>query len=164
MRKKLLFLVCLFIGNLAYAQSSIVPTVIDNLSDYSGTDPYVLNKADGKVYVLNNLGEYERYGIYENVTDLKVANPVQQKDIEYIETRLGTSTGFINTGYIHKSTHKIPHRTGKLFSARVMVTGSVTLSWCSVVPTKMGHGTKDVSAAHLREVDVMSNPVPKKYL
>ena len=131
MRKKLLFLVCLFIGNLAYAQSSIVPTVIDNLSDYSGTDPYVLNKADGKVYVLNNLGEYERYGVYENVTDLKVANPVQQKDIEYIETRLGTSTGFINTGYIHKSTTKIV--------ADVEITQNTAQNWEAIFGSRNGN-------------------------
>jgi hypothetical protein len=106
MNRVLLFAVSLLLSMTAFAQTP-EPTVIDDLSTYTGSDPYVLNKADGKVYVLNNLKEYERYGVYENVADLKIATPVVQKDIEYIETRLNTSTGFINTGYIHKSTTRV---------------------------------------------------------
>ncbi len=131
MKKLLLFFACLFIGNMAFAQSSIVPTVIDNLSNYTGSDPYVLNKADGKVYVLNNLGEYERYGVYVNVSDLKIAKPVQQKAIEYIETRLGTSTGFINTGYIHKSSTRVV--------ADVEITQNAAQNWEAIFGARNGN-------------------------
>ena len=131
MKKILLFFACLLIGNLAFAQSSIVPTIVDNLSNYTGTDPYVLNKADGKVYVLNNLGEYERYGVYENVSDLTIAKPVQQKAIEYIETRLGTSTGFINTGYIHKSSTRVV--------ADVEITQNTAQNWEAIFGSRNGN-------------------------
>ncbi|MBP5507308.1 MAG: hypothetical protein J6Y23_05620 [Prevotella sp.] len=142
MKKFLLFVACLFIGSTAFAQSTPVPTVIDNLSGYTGSDPYVLNKADGKVYVLNNMGEYERYGIYENVANLNVAKPVQQAVIEYIETRLGTSTGFINTGYIHKSSTKVV--------ADVEITQNTAQNWEAIFGARNGNWERNAFVVFYR--------------
>ena len=128
MNRVLLFAVSLLLSMTAFAQTP-EPTVIDDLSTYTGSDPYVLNKADGKVYVLNNLKEYERYGVYENVADLKIATPVVQKDIEYIETRLNTATA----------------------------TGSATPSWCSIVPTRTVPATRAATAVRLKATSATSS-------
>jgi hypothetical protein len=125
----------------AFAQTP-EPTVIDDLSTYTGSDPYVLNKADGKVYVLNNLKEYERYGVYENVADLKIATPVVQKDIEYIETRLNTSTGFINTGYIHKSTTRVV--------ADVEITQNTAQGWEAIFGARNGNWERNAFVVFYR--------------
>ena len=130
MKKILSFLMSLLVGGLAFAQNSIVPTVIDNLSTYTGNDPYVLNKADGKVYVLNNLNEYERYGVYQTVSSLKIVGG-QEQDIQYIETRLGTQVPYINTGYIHKSNTRVV--------ADVEITENSAQNWEAVFGARNGN-------------------------
>ena len=141
MNRVLLFAVSLLLSMTAFAQTP-EPTVIDDLSTYTGSDPYVLNKADGKVYVLNNLKEYERYGVYENVADLKIATPVVQKDIEYIETRLNTSTGFINTGYIHKSTTRVV--------ADVEITQNTAQGWEAIFGARNGNWERNAFVVFYR--------------
>ena len=39
-------------------------TVVGDISTYTGTEQYVFNQKDGKTYARNNLGTYERYGVY----------------------------------------------------------------------------------------------------
>ena len=131
MKQLLLLFVSLLFGGMTFAQGSIVPIVVDNLSDYTGDAPYVLNKADNRVYALNNLGEYERYGIYESVADLTIAKPVQMTQIQYIETRLNTQTGYINTGYIHKSTTRVV--------ADVEITENSAQNWEGVFGARNGN-------------------------
>lgn len=80
-------------------------TVVDNLETYLGSGAFVYNCADGKVYALNNLGQYEEYGIIERVTSLDVA---KDKDIKYIETTAEmNSRPYINTGYVFKAETRI---------------------------------------------------------
>jgi hypothetical protein len=99
MRKLLLFFLSLLVGGTMFAQGSSSVTVIENLTSYQGTDTYVFNKADGKVYVRNTLGNYERYGLYEKVTSLKITQPgVQEGD--YITAPDGA---YINLNYIPKN-------------------------------------------------------------
>ena len=101
MLKKLLLLVAVaFVGSFAYAQNTPeTATVIDNLDTYEGTDPFVFNKADRSVYALNNLGKYEKSGIYEKVYTLKAA--VENGEVDYIQSA-GESTrnNYIKTDYI----------------------------------------------------------------
>ena len=105
MKKFLLLIAAMLTGLTVNAQSSV--TVVDNINDYTGSDAYVFNKADGKVYVLNNINEYERYGVYPKVTTLKVAGG-GDTDIEYIETTSDmASMPYINTGYVHKPSTRI---------------------------------------------------------
>ena len=105
MKKALLLFLSVFVGLTASAQSSV--TVVENIDDYTGTDAYVFNQADGKVYVLNNLNEYERYGVYQKTATLKVAGG-GDTDIEYIETTADMDpVPYINTGYVHKTTTRI---------------------------------------------------------
>lgn len=101
MLKKLLLLVAVaFVGSFAYAQNTPeTATVIDNLDTYEGTDPFVFNKADRSVYALNNLGKYEKFGIYEKVYTLKAA--VENGEVDYIQSAAeGTRNNYIKTDYI----------------------------------------------------------------
>lgn len=109
MKQKLLLLLAMLLwgfgANVVLADEPTV-VVIENLKGYTGTDPYVFNQADGKVYVRNNVGEYERYGIFENTATLKIAGG-GDTEIEYIETRVGDAHPYINTEYIHKANTRI---------------------------------------------------------
>ena len=101
-----LVLWCVGINRVLASESPSV-TVIENLESYTGNDAYVFNKADGKVYVLNNMNEYELYGVYQKTTTLKVAGG-GDTDIEYIQTTTTMDpVPYINTCYVHKSTTRI---------------------------------------------------------
>ncbi|MBQ3630632.1 MAG: dockerin type I repeat-containing protein [Prevotella sp.] len=111
MKQKLLLMLSLVLWgvgiNRVLANESPSVTVIENLESYTGSDAYVFNKADGKVYVLNNLNEYELYGVYQKTSTLKVAGG-GDTDIAYIETTSKMDpVPYINTGYVHKSTTRI---------------------------------------------------------
>ena len=77
-------------------------TPVDNLASYSGNAPYIYDKASMKFYALNNLGEYEEYGVVTEVNTLKVAgNGITE--IEYIKTNTSMATiPYINLNYIPK--------------------------------------------------------------
>ena len=77
-------------------------TPIDNLASYSGSAPYIYDKASMKFYALNNLGEYEEYGVVTEVNTLKVAgNGITE--IEYIKTNTSMATiPYIDLNYIPK--------------------------------------------------------------
>jgi len=118
MRKLLLFFLSLLVGGTMFAQGSSSVTVIESLSSYQGTDTYVFNKADGKVYVRNTLGNYERYGLYEKVTSLKVTQPgVQEGD--YITAPDGA---YINLNYIPKNNTR----------AVAVIKAETGPDWCAV--------------------------------
>lgn len=105
MRKFFLMIATVLTVMVASAQGTV--TVVENLADYTGNDAYVYNQADGKVYVLNNLNEYERYGVYQKTNTLKVAGG-GDTDIDYIATTSDmSSVPYINTGYVHKSNTRI---------------------------------------------------------
>ena len=109
MKKGLLFLMLSVLTLGAWAQSSPNVVVADNINTYTGTDTYVFNKADGKIYVRNNANDYERYGIYEKVTSLKVAGE-SINQISYIATKGEEGTDnvpYLNTGYIAKANTRI---------------------------------------------------------
>ena len=80
----------------------IEATPIDNLANYTGNDPFVYDQKTLKYYALNNLGEYEEYGVFTEVSALKVAgNSVSE--IEYIKSPSGA---YINLNYIPKANSK----------------------------------------------------------
>lgn len=85
---------------LALAQNSPVDaTIVDDLSTYGGTDAFVFNKADSRIYAFNNLGRYERYGIYEKVRTL-VVEPADG-ELPYIYSMPGKArNAYIKTDYI----------------------------------------------------------------
>ena len=78
-------------------------TPVDDLASYSGSAPYIYDKASMKFYALNNLGEYEEYGVVTEVNTLKVAgNGITE--IEYIKTNTSMATiPYINLNYIPKT-------------------------------------------------------------
>ncbi len=106
--KKILFL---FMGLMmvslgTYAQSTIEATPIDNLSTYTGTEPYVFDMSARKYYAYNNLNQYEEMGIYPEVSTLKVAGG-GATEIEYIKTNSSMGTiPYINLNYIPKANSK----------------------------------------------------------
>ena len=75
---------------------------IDNINTYTGSEPYVYSKANMTYYALNNLGEYEEYGVFSEVSTLKTAgNSITE--IEYIKSPNGA---YINLNYIPKANSK----------------------------------------------------------
>ncbi len=75
---------------------------IDNISTYTGSEPYVYSKANMTYYALNSLGEYEEYGVFTEVNTLKAAgNAVTE--IEYLKSPNGA---YINLNYIPKASSK----------------------------------------------------------
>ena len=136
-QKILLFLAFILTGagfNVALAQTSPNVTVVENIETYDGTDPYVFNQADGKVYVRNNVNEYERYGLYEQVSTLKIAGG-GDTEIEYIETIPGMGAiPYINTGYIHKAnTHIV---------AEVNITDNTAGNYEAIFGSRAGYGSQ----------------------
>ena len=105
MKKFFLLGLSLLMGGVISVKAQPKAIAIDDISAYIGSDPYVYNRADGNVYVLNNLGRYERYGVYEKVTTTEVAT-TDYKVINYIATD-GDHQAYINTGYVHKTNTKI---------------------------------------------------------
>ncbi|MCR5850979.1 MAG: Ig-like domain-containing protein [Bacteroidaceae bacterium] len=77
-------------------------TPVDNLASYTGNDPYVYDKTALKFYALNSNGQYEEYGIVEEVNTLKVAGDAVT-EIEYIKSPNGA---YINLNYIPKANSK----------------------------------------------------------
>ncbi|MBO4550023.1 MAG: hypothetical protein J5733_04775, partial [Bacteroidaceae bacterium] len=85
----------------------IEATPIDNLSTYTGNDPYVYDQKTLKYYALNSLGEYEEYGVFTEVNNLAVAS-AGVTEVEYIATNASMGTKpYINTGYVHKANTRI---------------------------------------------------------
>ena len=77
-------------------------TPVDNKASYTGNDPYIYDKTSLKFYALNNLGEYEEYGVVTEVNTLKVAGDAVT-EIEYIKS---TNNAYINLDYIPKANSK----------------------------------------------------------
>ena len=77
-------------------------TPVDSKASYTGNDPYIYDKASLKFYALNNLGEYEEYGVVTEVNTLKVAGDAIT-EIEYIKS---TNNAYINLDYIPKANSK----------------------------------------------------------
>lgn len=89
--------------------------VVDDISQYQDTEfEDVFNKADGKWYKLNNLSQYEEYGVYgsgRNITyyqgkltiDSESTLPSGYTEVEYITSEhlsINLNTGtYINTNY-----------------------------------------------------------------
>jgi len=76
---------------------------IDNINSYTGSEPYVYNKANMTYYALNNLGQYEEYGIFSEVSTLKVAGG----GVTEIESIKSTNNAYINLDYIPKANSKV---------------------------------------------------------
>ena len=81
--------------------------VVDDITHYQETEfEDVFNKADEKWYKLNNLNQYEEYGVYgSGRTSCEGSTsrlPQGYTEVEYIEN---TSTAYINTGvYLYDTT------------------------------------------------------------
>ena len=75
-------------------------TPIENISGYDGNKPYVFDKSSSKFYALNNLNQYEEFGLYPEVSSLKVVGATSVTEIEYIKS---TSDAYINLNYIPKA-------------------------------------------------------------
>ena len=75
---------------------------IDNISTYTGNEPYVYSKANRTYYALNNLGEYEVYGVFSEVNTLKVAGG----GVSEIESLKSPNGAYINLNYIPKANSK----------------------------------------------------------
>ena len=82
MKKFLLLFIGILFSGLAFADGISVK-VVKTLDEATGTDTYVYNKEDGKIYAYNTKGEYELYGEYSRVNTLKTA--AADLEIEYIE-------------------------------------------------------------------------------
>ena len=75
---------------------------IDNINTYTGSEPYVYSKSNMTYYALNNVGQYEEYGVFSEVSTLKVAGDAIS-EIEYIKSPNGA---YINLNYIPKANSK----------------------------------------------------------
>ena len=106
MKKHFLFLASLVLGlGQLFAEGFTEPfeaTPVDNKATYTGNDPYIYDKTSLKFYALNNLGEYEEYGIFTEVNTLKVAGG-SVTEIEYLKSPNGA---YINLNYIPKTNTK----------------------------------------------------------
>lgn len=93
MRKIYLLLATVLVSITSMAQNVIV---VDDVSKYTGTEQYVFNQADGKTYVRNNLGAYERYGVYEYVNTLTIKSATGTQEVEYLKN---DNEAYIDLGY-----------------------------------------------------------------
>lgn len=138
MKQKLLLLFALMLWgvNMSVVLADDQPnvTVVENLDKYEGDAPYVFNQADGKTYARNNVGDYERYGVYEKVNTLKIAGG-GDTEIEYIETTPEmVAIPYINTGYIHKANTRIV--------AEVNITDNSVRNYEAIFGSRAGYGNQ----------------------
>ena len=124
------------------------PIVIPDIQDYQGTDPEVYSLADEKWYELNNLGQYEEYGIYETVQDLSTATYYPGKLVYYnnhqYESQNGqwVDLGEAGTSILIDSPSYIYNDSNHLFSIPVNYTGSTDSKFTmSIRPTSNGGGS-----------------------
>ena len=82
--------------------------VVDNISQYSDTEfEDVFNKADGKWYKLNNLSQYEEYGVYGNGRSITYYEGKLTIDGSYEYIYSGSS--WANVGEVSGSTASLPN-------------------------------------------------------
>lgn len=82
--------------------------VVDNISQYSDTEfEDVFNKADGKWYKLNNLNEYEEYGVYGSGRTISYYDGKLTIDGDYEYIYSGSS--WVNVGEVSGSTATLPN-------------------------------------------------------
>ncbi len=94
----------MFVVMMAMAQDV---TLVKDISTYDGNAPYVYSQSNSQFYVLNALGYYERYGIYETATAAPTPRTsTTTKEIEFIKTDEG-SKAYIDLGYKPKYNTKI---------------------------------------------------------
>ena len=79
MKKSLLLTMLCAFGLTALAQTPTDVAVVEHIANYTGTASYVYCKDDGNSYVRNNLGQYERYGVYDKVINLSDATYYEGK-------------------------------------------------------------------------------------
>ena len=106
--KKLFLLFLGLVGVfLSASAATIEATPIESLASYEGSEPYVYDITARKYYALNNLNEYEEFGLYPEVSTLKVTGG-GVTEIEYIAVNNTMSTfPYINTGYVFKADTRI---------------------------------------------------------
>ena len=80
----------------------IEATPVENLANYTGTDPFVYDQKTLKYYAYNSLGEYEEYGIFTEVSALKAAG----NSVTEIESLKSPNGAYINLNYIPKANSK----------------------------------------------------------
>ena len=111
MKRLLSLCLGIFVCGLASAQIAPKVEVVANIGAYKGNAPKVYSRSDSKWYALNNLGNYEEYGVIVQANTTKVAQTVAEKQIEYIETlpsmRGEGKTPYIATDYIPKANTRV---------------------------------------------------------
>jgi len=111
-------------------------TPIESLASYTGIDQYVFDMAGRKYYALNNLDEYEEFGIYPEVSTLKVSGVSTSHEIEYIatsESEAYANMPYINTNYIPKANTRIV--------LDVDIANSTAKDWMAVFGARQGGWT-----------------------
>ena len=104
MKKIFMFFIALLMSSVTFAQDIVI---IEDISTYNGSEPFVYNKKDGKVYAFNSMNEYEVYGLYTKVDNLKVASG-NDLAIDYIEAIPGMEVApYINSGYTHTAQTRV---------------------------------------------------------
>ena len=99
MKRFSLLLASLLMATIMYADV-IEAVPVEDISTYTGDAPYVYDMKGFKYYALNNLNQYEEYGIFSKVSTLKEAG-LKDAELDYIQT---TSAGaYFKTGYIPKN-------------------------------------------------------------
>ena len=108
-------------------------TPIESIASYAGTDPYVFDMASRKYYAYNNLNQYEEFGLYPEVSTLKVAGG-GATEIEYIATLESVGKHpYINTNYIPKANTRIV--------MDVDIANSTEKDWMAVFGARQGGWT-----------------------
>ena len=118
---------------------------IDDINTYTGSEPYVYSKANYTYYVLNNLGQYEEYGLFTEVSTLKVAGG-GATEIEYIATTESDGKHpYINTNYIPKANTRIV--------MDVDIANSTAKGWMAVFGARQGGWTSHAFVLFARAWD-----------
>ena len=98
--------------------------VVDDISQYSDTEfEDVFNKADNKWYKLNNLNQYEEYGIYgDSIASGSTSRlPQGYTEVEYVQNN--TQGAYINTGLL------LYDVTGNSFSISAKLKSQYESTW-----------------------------------
>ena len=121
-------------------------TQTNSIENYTGSEKEVFDKSEQKWFMLNNLGDYEEYGLYEEVSDLSAATYYDGKIVYINGNNIRTYYQYENGEWVNKGDSVVKTILSPEYIERSQVSqGSFYLDYYINSNTKMFFGMKPLN-------------------